>query len=120
MTARMNCYQLYICRLFYFHPAGTEHKGGQYSDREMFLYTDKMQPVKDWSRERIKYMLIGLKRLVASYGPFRVCENNIKENERREIRVWISENPGRNHPDLVYKNEESIVSDLTVLLSRKN
>lgn len=46
----MNCHQIYICRLFYFHPAGAEQKGGQYSDREMLVYTDKMQPVKDWSR----------------------------------------------------------------------
>jgi len=49
-------------------------------------------------------ILLGLRKLIAMYGPFRVNENNIRESEKGEVKLWISENPASNYPDCKYMN----------------
>lgn len=85
----------------------------------MWLYTDRLQLIKIWSREKIFQVLLGLRKLIAMYGPFRVNENTIRENRKGEVRLWISDNPTSNYPDYKYTTEEHTVRDLESLLFRK-
>ena len=65
-------------------------------------------------------MLVGLRKLVAIHGPFRLLEGMICQNQAGEVKVWMSENPVNNHPDSKYMSEEQTVANLGVLLAKKN
>lgn len=89
----MNNHQPYICRLMHFHPVSLEAKqclDHEKDFREMFVYTDRCLPLKEWSREKVVLALHGLRRLITVHGPIRISEHMLCENEHGEIKVWIS------------------------------
>jgi len=103
----MNSQQPYVCRLLYFHLLNKDLKAQKYPEmevKEICIYTDRLQQIKDWGREKVVQILLGLRKLIAMYGPFRVNENNIRESEKGEVKLWISENPASNYPDCKYMN----------------
>ncbi len=74
-SARMTNHQQYICRLHYFHLAAAEARGSYDHERdfrEMWIYTDELQRVRDWSREKVVAMVQGLRKLVSIHGPIRI------------------------------------------------
>ena len=116
-SSRCNNHQPYICRLLYFHldslPENNELRG-------MHLYTDRMLPLKEWTRDKFIIAIQGLKKLVTIHGPFKITDRLIGENEKGEIKVWMSENSVNNHPDCRYMSEEQTVADIAGILTIKN
>lgn len=86
----------------------------------MWIYTDELQRVRDWSREKVVAMVQGLRKLVSIHGPIRITQSMLGQSESGEIRVWISENSVNNHPDSKYMSEEQSVADLAAILTRNN
>ena len=86
----------------------------------MYLYTDKMLPLKIWSRQKLLNALQGLRKLVSIHGPIKITEGMICENEVGDIKVWVSENAVNNHPDSKYMSEEQTVANLGAILANKN
>lgn len=68
----------------------------------MYLYTDRMLPLKQWNKDKFILAVQGIHQLVSVHGPFKIAERMICENELEEVKVWVSENPINNHPDTKY------------------
>jgi hypothetical protein len=51
-ASRMGNHQPHICRLLYFHPTvpGQYSAQSEHDFREMHLYTDKVLPLKQWTK----------------------------------------------------------------------
>lgn len=79
-----------------------------------------MSPIKEWTREKIIDVISAFKKLTQHYGLFKVRELCICENERKEVKVWVSENPVCNFCLEAVETEEDMIADLAALLvSRK-
>lgn len=122
-STRMASPQPHICRLLYFHPATPDQRNTHDHEkdfREMYIYTDRILPIRTWRRDRVLIALQGLRRLIGIHGPIKITERMICENEVGEVKVWISENPVNNHPDSKYMSEEQSMGDFAAILTRKN
>ena len=80
-STRINNHQPYICRLLYFHsaPEGLTYDHEK-EYREMIIYTDRFQRLREWSREKVVLALHGLRRLINVHGPIRISENMVCQN----------------------------------------
>ena len=68
-TSRCNHHQPYICRLLFFHLDSLSENNEL---RGIHLYTDRMLPLKEWTREKLILAIQGIRKLVAIHGPIKI------------------------------------------------
>ncbi len=64
-------------------------------------------------------MIEAFRKLTQVYGFFKVREGSICENERKEVKIWISENPVSNFVLETVDTEEDMIADLAAILVSK-
>lgn len=94
-----------ICKLLWYQPITEENRGDHVrhhsqDTHEYYVYTERMLPVASavWSKDKIINILQAFDLLLTEYGCFRISEKMICQNEKKELRLWINEQPARNRP----------------------
>ena len=95
----------HICCL-YFYQLSHQQDVGKQGSREIVVYGDRMIGLEkhDWTQDNILKVVVALKRLIMTYGSFRLSKASFGKNETNEIKVWISQLSYKNQPDQLLSN----------------
>lgn len=107
----------FIAKILYYEPA--EKNKIVKEETKYFVYTERLYPLCNelWTPVTSALSILkGYRRLSSTYGAMRVYEGMVKVNFKKEIQVWINENPAKSNEVYRAESEEQMLADIVKII----